>query len=223
MPHNVCQRCPRSSVCFPFVNSNSYTFEFASRILMRGEHLCHQGQQSRYLYILRSGVLKSYTIKKNGDEFVMGFYFPTDLFGWEATDAAQRSISIVALDESNVCMIPTEKLFFLTQENPALGERLLTMINRRIQQDNIALLRTTAPQRVATFLLQLSFRYQMLGFSKYDLQLPMTHQDIANYLRITAGTISRILHQWENRQWIVMENHVIRLVNMPCLQMVAED
>jgi CRP/FNR family transcriptional regulator len=222
MPHNVCQRCPRSSVCFPFIQANAGSFEFASRVLMRGEHLYHQGQQSRCLYILRSGALKSYTTKKNGDEFVMGFYFPADLFGWEATDAGQRTISIVALTDSNVCVIPTEKLFFLTQDNLLFGEQLLNMINRRIQQDNIALLRTTASQRVATFFLQLSFRYQLLGFSKEHLQLPMTHQDIANYLRITAGTISRILHQWEKRKWIAIENHVIKLLDIPCLQMVAD-
>ena len=223
MAHNLCQRCPRAPVCLPSHTNLPTPFEFASRQLKRGEHLFYQGQASRYLYILRSGALKSYTTKQNGDEFVMGFYYPPDLFGWEAIDDQQRSISIVALDQSDICLIPTDKLFILTQQLPALGNRLLQMINRRIQQDNVALLRTTAPQRVATFLLQLASRYQELGFSKKILQLLMTHHDIANYLRITPSTISRIFHQWEKEKLIAIKNHVIELLDAGNIQMISED
>ncbi len=223
MAHNLCQRCPRAPVCLPSHTNLSTSFEFASRQLKRGEHLFYQGQASRHLYILRSGALKSYTTKQNGDEFVMGFYFPPDLFGWEAIDDQQRSISIVALDQSDICLIPTDKLFILTQQLPALGNRLLQMINRRIQQDNVALLRTTAQQRIATFLLQLASRYQELGFSKKMLQLLMTHHDIANYLRITPSTISRIFHQWEKEKLITIKNHMIELVDASNIQMISEN
>lgn len=219
---NVCQRCPRASICLPARITITSSFEFESCSLTKGEHVFYQGQISRYLYILRAGALKSYTIQKNGDEFVMGFYFPTDLFGWEAIDEQQRSISVIALDESNICMIPAQKLFLLTQNMPALNNQLLQMISRRIQQDNIALLRTTAEQRVATFLLQLNSRYAALGLSPIHLRLPMTHHDIANYLRITPSTISRIFHQWEKRKWIVLKNHMISLVDAKNLQMAAE-
>ena len=173
---NACQRCSRAAVCLGF---NS--FEFSARMLKRGEHLCYQGEQSKNLYILRAGVLKSYLTKATGEEFVMGFYFPPDLFGWEGIDESHRSISITALDQSNICIIPTEKMFSLTQKIPTIGAQLLKMVSRRIQQDNTALLRTSAQQRVATFLLQLELRYRELGFPKQLLQLMMTHQDIANY------------------------------------------
>ena len=219
---NVCQRCPRASSCLPARVTLNHSFEFESRTFKKGEHVLYQGQSSQYLYILRAGALKSYTVQKNGDEFVMGFYFPTDLFGWEAIDAEQRTISVVALDQSNICVIPTQKLFLLTQNIPSLNNQLLQMISRRIQQDNTALLRTTAEQRVATFLLQLAMRYQVVGFSANPLHLHMTHQDIANYLRITPSTISRIFHQWEKQQWIALKNHLISLVDVRSLQRVAE-
>lgn len=211
------------TICLPSYFSECDQVTFLSRTLKRGEHLIYQGQTSRYLYILRSGVLKSYTTKQNGDEFVMGFYFPPDLFGWEVIDEHQRSVSIVALDNASVCMIPADKLFSMTQKDPVFGSRLLGMISRRIQQDNMALLRTTARQRVAVFLLQLALRYAEIGFSQNHLQLKMTYYDIANYLRITPGTISRIFRQWVKAKLIIKKNHQISLIDREAIELIAEN
>lgn len=214
---NECQRCSRAAVCLGF-----NAFQFTARMLKRGEHLCYQGQQSHNLYILRAGILKSYFTKSHGEEFVMGFYFPPDLFGWEGIDESYRSVSVIALEPSNICVIPTAEMFALTQKTPALGNQLLRMVSRRIQQDNTALLRTTAQQRVATFLLQLELRYQQLGFPNQSLQLMMTYQDIANYLHITPSTISRILHELQQKKLIAIEKHTVKLLNRAAIHLMAE-
>ena len=224
---NLCHACMHARICLPShasINQSPLfdTLQFSARLLKRGEHLCYQGQHSDNLYIIRTGILKSSITKQNGEEFVMGFYLPPDLFGWEGIDESHRSVSITALDQSNICIIPTEKMFHLTEQIPALGTQLLQMVSRRIQQDNTALLRTSAQQRVATFLLQLESRYQKLGFPKHSLQLIMTHQDIANYLRITPCTISRIFHELENKKIIKMDKHNVRLLDVPSMYVMAE-
>ena len=224
---NTCHSCAHARVCLSSHSPNNQsslfnTLQFSARLLKRGEHLCYQGQYSENLYIIRAGILKSSITKQNGEEFVMGFYLPPDLFGWEGIDESHRSVSITALDQSNICIVPAEKMFVLTQQIPALGAQLLQMISRRIQQDNVALLRTNAQQRVATFLLQLASRYQKLGFPKYSLQLIMTHQDVANYLRITPCTISRIFHELEHKKMIKIEKHRIQLLDVPNMYVMAE-
>lgn len=224
---NKCMDCMQASHCLlkdtvlpePTILE---CFQFQSRILKKGEHLCYQGQQSDNLYIIRSGMLKSYYIKPHGEEFVMGFYLPPDLFGFEGIDETYRSIGIMALEHSNICLIPAEKMQQLTQKTPQLSIQLMRMVSRRIHQDNVALLRTTAQQRVATFLLQFASRHQQLGFSHNSLTLPMPHQDIANYLRMTANTISRIFHEWENKKIIDIRKHVIYLLNIADIQCIAE-
>lgn len=215
---NVCLHCSRATVCL-----GVSTLQFTAKNLKRGEHLCYQGQQSTNLYILRSGTLKSYTTTSHGEEFIMGFYLPPDLFGWESIDETNHSISIVALEESNICIVPTETLFAHTQKATEFGTQLLRMVSRRIQQDNIALLRTTALQRVTTFLLQLALRYQQIGFAKNQLHLKMAHQDIANYLRITPSTISRLLHQLEKKKLIAIKKHVIQLLDSATIQQIADN
>ena len=224
---NTCRTCNRASICLlaqltPNTTQLLNTLQFNAKTLKRGEHLCHQGQTSDNLYILRAGSLKSYVTKANGEAFVMGFYFPPDLFGWEGLDDQQRATSIVALDESNICIIPTEKMFALTQQSPALGAQLLKMVSRRIHQDNVALLRTSAEQRVATFLLQLVTRFSHIGFSNLTFQLPMKHQDIANYLHITPNTISRIFHDLQKKKLLKLVRNTIQLCDIPQIQMIAE-
>ena len=223
---SACQHCPHATYCLPSQVPHTpillNDFQFPSRALKRGEHLCYQGEHLKNLYIIRAGLLKSTITKKNGEEYIMGFYFPPDLFGWEGIDETHRSIAITAIDQSNICVIPTEKMFSLTQQIPTLGTQLLKMISHRIHQDNIALLRTSAHQRVATFLLQLTLRYQQMGFAKNHCHLLMTHQDIANYLRITPNTISRIFHAWQKKKLIQIERHLIYLLDIPNIVMIAE-
>lgn len=223
---NTCRTCNRASVCLLAQQPSSLTLlntlQFNAKMLKHGEHLCHQGQASDKLYILRAGSLKSYVTKTNGEAFVMGFYFPPDLFGWEGLDDKQRATSIVALDESNICVIPTEKMFMLTQQSPALGAQLLKMVSRRIHQDNVALLRTSAQQRVATFLLQLAARFAQLGFPNHSCQLPMKHQDIANYLHITPNTISRIFHDFEKKKLLKLAHNTIQLCDTAQMSMLAD-
>lgn len=226
---NTCHSCTHASICLPSSRSRFNqpnlldALQFSSRILKRGEHLCYQGQHSDSLYIVRAGILKSSFTKQNGEEFVIGFYLPPDLFGWEGIDESHRSVSITALDQCNICIIPTEKMFLLTQQMPTLGGQLLQMVSRRIQQDNTALLRTSAQQRVATFLLQLASRYQKMGFPKHSLQLVMTHQDIANYLHITPSTISRIFHELEHKKIIKIVKQGVKLLDTPTLYVIAEN
>lgn len=226
--HNECTHCSRATICLlPRIHGSSAAlldeFRFSARHLKRGEHLCYQGQESKNLYILRAGMLKSYIVKPNGDEFVMGFYLPSDLFGWEGIDEKHHSISITALDQSNICVIPVEKMALLARTIPGFSAQLLQMVSRRIHQDNVALLRTTALQRVATFLLQLEFRYQQLGFSARTLQLMMSHQEIANYLRITPSTISRIFHELQRKKTLCIERQQVQLLDIEAIRLMADE
>lgn len=227
MTINACQHCAQATTCLlkqtPLSNDTIESlFRFQSRLLKKGEYLCYQGQKSENLYIVRSGMLKSTIIKPNGEAFIMGFYLPPDLFGFEGMDEEHKSVGITALEQSNICIIPADKMQALTQKAPDLTLQLMRMISRRIHQDNIALLRTTADQRVATFLLQFAARYQQLGFSHDAINLAMTHQDLANYLRMTANTISRIFHDWQAKKLIDIRKHMIYLLDVANIRLLAE-
>ncbi|MCH9769687.1 MAG: helix-turn-helix domain-containing protein [Gammaproteobacteria bacterium] len=226
-PFNKCKHCRVASACLP-ANLNktlikdAKLFNFRARILEPGQHLCHQGQVNDHIYAIRSGTLKSYLSRPDGEEFVMEFHLPPELFGWEALDPEQGALSVIALDHCNVCEIPIAKLEKLMGISPELVQQLTLMFSHKIRSQNMILLRTSAEQRVAHFILQLSIRYQALG-NPYNLcKLDMTHQDIANYLRIAPETISRTLRNMQTRGIIKSERRKIYIENMPKLRELSQ-
>ena len=216
---NSCTQCKMATYCFPALldkqtlNDARY-LHFNARALEPGEHLCRQGSVTGTLFFMRSGMLKSYYNKEDGEEYVMDFHFPPELFGWEGIDIKQSSFSIVALDYSNVCEIPIEHFKKLLAQQPLLQQQFIQMISQRIRNDNQKQLRTTAEQRISYFILQLANHYKQLGFPYNMCKLVMTHQDIANYLRLAPATVRRILHQMKSRNVLSIQRKKIYINNM---------
>lgn len=224
---NKCKYCRISTLCLPAKIDNKALkkiaeLKFNSRVLKPGEYLCRQGELSKNLYALRSGLLKSFTTKADGQEYIMGFHGPPELFGFEGIDTSQKTLSIIALDHSNVCEVPLEKLASITALVPGLETQILHLVSKRIRRDNLNLLRTSAEQRVASFLLQLSEQNSLLGYPFYLCRLKMTHQDIANYLRIAPETISRTFRTLQKKGLIKAIRKKIFLNDIDGLKRVAE-
>lgn len=223
---NKCKHCRIRERCLPGkINKNlfkqSTLLQFDSCVLEPGEFLYRQGEHLHCLYALRSGVMKSFTTLEDGSEYIMSFLLPPNLFGWEAIDKNQLSVSVVAIDYSNVCKIELSKLSDLIREFPEIEFELLHLVSLRIQNDNQAMLRSSAEQRVANFIIQLSQHYNSLGFPYYLCRLLMTHQDIANYLRIAPETISRTFKQLQSKGIISINRKDIYLNDIKKLTEIA--
>jgi len=224
---NKCKYCRLANLCLPAnVDKNTLKklseLKFNSRVLKPGEYLCRQGELTKSLFILRSGLLKSFTTKSDGQEYIMGFHGPSELFGWEGIDEKQKSHSILALDHTNVCEIPLERLASLSSQIPGLHTQLMNLASQRIRRDNLNLLRTSAEQRVASFLLQLSEQNSILGYPFYICNLKMTHQDIANYLRIAPETISRTFRALQKKGLLKSVRKKVILNDIDALKQIAE-
>ena len=224
---NHCSQCKMAPYCLP-AKLDTDTIKIAryltfhSRSLEPGEHLCRQGTLTDSIFLIRSGMLKSYFNKEDGEEYVMDFHFPPELFGWEGIDLKQTAYSVIALDFSYICEIPMPQLKQLLRKNPPILDQFFTLLNSRIRNDNRKQLRTTAEQRIAEFILQLVKHYKRLGFG-YDMcKLLMTHQDIANYLRLAPATVSRLLHQLQSKNILSIQKKKIFVNDKPELTAIAK-
>lgn len=224
---NKCKHCRLASLCLPAgIDKNLLKklteLKFNSRVLKPGEYLCRQGEMTKNLFALRSGLLKSFTTKSDGQEYIMGFHGPSELFGWEGIDEEQKSLSVIALDHTNVCEIPIERLASLGSQIPGLHTQLMKLTSKRIRRDNLNLLRTSAEQRLASFLLQLSEQNSILGYPFYICNLKMTHQDIANYLRIAPETISRTFRALQKKGVLKSIRKKVFINDIDRLKQIAE-
>jgi len=81
--------------------------------------------------------------------------------------------------------------------------------------------RRTAAEKVAAFLLNLQTRYSRIGTPSVTVPLPMSRQDIADYLGLTIETISRTLTRLAREKIIVIVPDGVRLLHPERLDQLA--
>ena len=130
----------------------------------------------------------------DGRRQIGSFYLPGDIFGLEV--GSEHTFSAEAIADFKVLVIRRSAVATLAGRNKEVARQLWTMTAAELHraQDHIMLLAKTAQERVVGFLLEMAARTP--GASEVDL--PMSRQDIADYLGLTIETVSRMMTQLEN-------------------------
>jgi CRP/FNR family transcriptional regulator len=200
VPKQGCSTCCLKDVCLPSgVDAQVVRMlEGVVRVrrkLERGAPLYRAGERFESLYAVRSGAFKSVALTINGDEKVTGFFLPGEIMGLEGIASGLNPHSAVALEDSEVCVIPFQPLEALTRDSADLQRRLFRMLSLGMARDQGLMLMLggmTAEQRVAGFLLSVSRRSEMLGFSATRFVLRMSREEIGSYLGLSLETVSRV-------------------------------
>jgi CRP/FNR family transcriptional regulator len=196
----------------------------AKRKIGRGHSLYLVGDAFESLYAVRSGAFKTMSVSRHGEEKVTGFYMPGELLGLDAINNGKHSFNAVALEDSEVCVIPFQRLEQLAMAMPALQHQLLRLLSSDISRDHGLMLllgSMTAEQRVAAFLLSLSKRHQRLGFSATHFVLRMTREEMGNYLGLTIETVSRLMSRFQREGLIALRQRDIELKNAARLKEIV--
>jgi CRP-like cAMP-binding protein len=160
----------------------------------RNAEIYGEGEPADYLYKVASGTVRTYKVLSDGRRQIGAFYMPGDVFGLETSD--EHTFSAEAISDSKVLVIKRSTLVALAGRDNEVARQLwaLTGLELSRVQDHILLLIKTAQERVAGFLLEMADR----ACSGNSLELPMSRQDIADYLGLTIETVSRTLTILEN-------------------------
>jgi CRP/FNR family nitrogen fixation transcriptional regulator len=153
-----------------------------------GEIYC-EGEPADYLYKVASGTVRTYKLLADGRRQVGGFYLPGDIFGLEPGEG--HTFSAEAIGECSVLVIERSALIALAERDHNVARQLWTLTSDELQrvQGHILLLIKSAEERVAAFLLEMADRVA----AGNAVELPMSRQDIADYLGLTIETVSRTL------------------------------
>ena len=191
------------------------------RPLQRGEYLYHSGDKFQQIYAVRSGAIKAYKTTEDGNEQILGFYLPGELLGLDAIDKSEHVCSTVALETSSFCAIPFPRLEELCHKLPGLQHQMYRLMSRELTTENESMLllgRKSAEEKIATFLINLSSRLHTLGYSATEFRLPMSRQEIGNYLGLTVETVSRIFSRLQKEMLISIDRKLIKVLDLDALQ-----
>ena len=171
-----------------------------------------------HLMFVITGVVRSCKICKSGNRSIVSFYLPGDFVGWVD---AKLALSIEAATDTELLFIKRIGLVSLAAQNVRVANVLLTATTNELAraQEHVLLMNKSAKCRAATFLSDLWVR---LGKAQY-LDVPMSHQDIADYLGLTIETLSRSITDLEragliaripSQRRLILQNHFgLRRVN----------
>lgn len=152
------------------------------------------GESLSAIYVIHSGSFKSLLVGESGGCQITGIHLQGQAIGIEGIASGQHTHSVIALEDSVVCVIPIGILEKLAMELPGVQHWLHRVLSREIvavTRDMTLLGCRKAEERLAAFLLDLSRRFAAVGHSPSDFDLRMTRQDIANHLGLSAATVSR--------------------------------
>src|SRR5512141_396502 len=216
-----CANCNLRELCLPkqIVDSDMARVEqivFARRRLKRGDSLFKAGDPFNALYAIRSGFLKTTVLNADGREQVTGFQMGGELLGLDGIGSGRYNGSALALEDSEVCVLPFAMIEELGREIPAIQRNLHSVLSREIVRDHGVMMllgSMRAEERLAAFLMNLSQRFTARGYSHSDFYLRMTREEIGSYLGLKLETVSRLFSRFQTDRLIEAQQKHVRILD----------
>jgi CRP/FNR family transcriptional regulator len=155
-----------------------------------GEAIFWEGDEARQIFDVLEGVLRMCKVLPDGRRAIVGFIYPGEMLGLSFHD--HYLFTAEAVIDVKVRRIPRVRFFALVNESPVVQPLLIAHLCDEMSaaQDQMLLLgRKSAEERVVSFLLAVHRK------SAIDdhIVLPMSRLDMADYLGLTAETVSRTM------------------------------
>ena len=144
-----------------------------------------------------------------------------EVLGLDGIGTDRHTCDAVALEDSQVCIIPYHQLEDLSREITDLQRHFHRIMSREIVRDHGVMLllgSMRAEERLAAFLLNLTQRLRSRGFSASSLVLRMTREEIGSYLGLKLETVSRAFSKFQDDGVLEVKQRQIRVLDAEALQ-----
>ena len=178
----------------------------------KGRYIYRQNSPFSSIYIVRSGVVKTYYFDERGDEHITGFYLPGEMFGIDGIGRSKYRYNAQALDTTAICAIDYNTLEGLYPHFVGIQQQVTATLCEELferQQSLLNIRQQAAEERLAAFLVDISKRMQKQGQLAREFYLPMPRRDIAGYLGVAEETMSRLFRRLQDRNFLVVEGRQV--------------
>jgi CRP/FNR family transcriptional regulator len=183
--------------------------------------LYRPGESFRALYAIRIGTLKTLILAEDGREQITGFHMSGEVVGLDGMAGGSYTCQAIALEDTEICVLPFKRLDELALGVPALRGNLYRVLSSDICHDHSMMLllgSRSAEERLVFFLLNLAARYQRRGYSSSEFVLRMTREEIASYLGLKLETVSRLFSHLQEQGLLQVQGRAIKLLDSPALK-----
>lgn len=225
----ICPVCDQRISCFAYGADEGALRELDQAVerrltLAAGEYLYRIGDPFRSLYAVRSGCLKNSMRVEGKRDVVMGFHLPGDVVGVGGIEPQAYIFDMCAVEPSEICEVPFDKLEALALRVQALRGTILKIFGRYRDRDaRTQFLRRegSAEVRVAGFLVDLCRRCEARGRDPTSLKLPMSRSDIGEYLGLNAAEVADAFAHFDERGIARVSRKTIKVSSLEGLRSLA--
>lgn len=222
----ACSNCSLAELCLPLGLPDQEMNQLDQLInrrltCKRGEHLYSAGEPFESLYAIRRGFFKTHALTEDGREQVTGFQMSGEILGIDAISTDKHACYATALEDSEVCEIPFSRLEDLLRHIPSLQRHFHRIMSREIVRDQGVMMMLgsmRADERLAAFLLNLSQRYAVRGYSSRSFYLRMTREEIGSLLGMKLETVSRTFSKLQEEGYIKVDKRLVEILDLDRLR-----
>lgn len=203
------------------------------RLVWKGEILANEGDLCNGIGMIIDGQLAMQKYTSSGDFATLELLGAGEIFGEYLIFGHKKTypVTIEAVTNSKVIMIPREMLMTLLNQSPAIMQSFLTILSDRIQAETrrITLLsQKSLRQKIANYLLELlrdqlekegeSPKIIRKTVSTQAVELPVSKEVVSRLLAMPRPSFSRELISMERDGLIRVSGRVIWLMDLDRLE-----
>jgi CRP/FNR family transcriptional regulator len=221
----TCASCKVKTLCLP-TELNPQELDcvedmVAARIsVKRGAVLFGHGDRFKNLYVVRTGFIKTQIALEDGRTRVLGFHMAGDTLGLDAIADETHACDAIAMEDAELCVMPYEGVMRTAHQVVALQRHLHKSMSYEIVRQGrmVMLANMPADQRIANFLLNLSERLHARGYSRSELVLRMSREEIGSVVGLKLETVSRSFSKFALDQVISVKQRFVHIQDINALR-----
>jgi CRP/FNR family transcriptional regulator len=220
-----CASCAMRGLCLP-LGLDADAVERLDELITdrmrvkRKDTLYRPGDRFSAIYAIRLGTFKTLVLAEDGREQITGYHLAGEVIGLDGVGDDRYTCQAIALEDSEVCVLPFNLLDRLTAEVPTLRHNLFRLVSRDLCRDHTMMLllgSRPAEERLTLFLLDVAERYRARGYSAHEFVLRMTREEIASYLGLQLETVSRLFSSLQEEGLLQVQGRAVKLLDVSAL------
>lgn len=192
----------------------------------KGANVFEQDAEAHSFFVLLHGHLRVYRLTPDGQQVVVRYVSPGEVFGVAMAIGRNRYPGTAAAVVDSIALAWASAAWpRMVARHPALAANTMQMIGSRLQEQNTRVVEMSTEQverRIAHTLLRLAGQAGRKVEAGVQIDFPISRQDVAEMTGATLHTVSRILSAWEEKGLVEGGRQRITLRDPHRLMLLAE-
>ena len=214
----ICAHCDDDELELLEKIKTYHSYSANEPILWRGDTMLHFSS-------VVSGVASLTKSMEDGRTQMVGLLLPSDFIGRPGRSIVE--FDVTATTDLTLCSFKREPFEELVRNIPHIAHRMVEMALDELDAARewmVLLGRKTAQEKIASFLEMLARRSGHPDQSNHSVDLPLTRDEIANFLGLTLETVSRQMSAFRKNCIIeFLDRRHFRILDMEALHLATGD